>query len=36
LSVVVKGDDEVDYQNMVAVLNVLQQLNITKVGLATE
>ena len=36
LSVVVKGADEVDYQNMVSVLDVLQQLNITKVGLATE
>lgn len=36
LSVVVKGDDNVDYQNMVSVLDVLQQLDITKVGLATE
>jgi len=36
LSVVVKGDDEVDYQNMVNVLDVLRQLDITKVGLATE
>lgn len=36
LSVVVKGDDDVDYQNMVNVLDVLQQLNITKVGLATQ
>ncbi len=36
LSVVVKGADEVDYQNMIAVLDVLQQLDITKVGLATE
>jgi biopolymer transport protein ExbD len=36
LSVVVKGADEVDYQSMVNVLDVLQQLNITKVGLATE
>jgi biopolymer transport protein ExbD len=36
LSVVVKGDDDVDYQNMVSVLDVLQQLDITKVGLATE
>jgi biopolymer transport protein ExbD len=35
LSVVVKGDDNVDYQNMVSVLDVLQQLDITKVGLAT-
>jgi biopolymer transport protein ExbD len=36
LSVVVKGDDDVDYQNMINVLDVLQQLDITKVGLATE
>jgi biopolymer transport protein ExbD len=36
LSVVVKGADEVDYQNMVSVLDVLQQLDITKVGLATQ
>ena len=36
LSVVVKGADEVDYQNMITVLDVLQQLDITKVGLATE
>ncbi|HTV61166.1 MAG TPA: biopolymer transporter ExbD [Verrucomicrobiae bacterium] len=36
LSVVVKGADTVDYQNMINVLDVLQQLNITKVGLATQ
>ena len=36
LSVVVKGDDNVDYQNMISVLDVLQQLDITKVGLATQ
>jgi biopolymer transport protein ExbD len=36
LSVVVKGADDTDYQSMVNVLDVLQQLNITKVGLATE
>jgi biopolymer transport protein ExbD len=36
LAVVVKGADEVDYQHMVAVLDVLQQLDITKVGLATQ
>ena len=36
LAVVVKGADDVDYQHMVAVLDTLQQLNITKVGLATE
>jgi len=34
-SVVVKGADNVDYQNMINVLDVLQQLDITKVGLAT-
>src|SRR5271170_3557599 len=36
LSVVVKGDDDVDYQNMISVLDILQQLDITKVGLATQ
>jgi biopolymer transport protein ExbD len=36
LRVVVKADDEVDYQSMVSVLDTLQQLDITKVGLATE
>jgi biopolymer transport protein ExbD len=36
LAVVVKGDDNVDYQHMIAVLDTLQSLNITKVGLATE
>ena len=36
LKVVVKGADETDYQNMVSVLDALQQLDITKVGLATE
>ena len=36
LSVVVKGSDDVEYQNMVSVLDVLQQLDITKIGLATE
>ena len=35
LSVVVKGADEVDYQHVVTVLDTLQQLDITKVGLAT-
>jgi len=35
LSVVVKGADEADYQHIVNVLDVLQQLDITKVGLAT-
>lgn len=36
IGVVVKGASEVDYQNMVTVLDILQQLEITKVGLATE
>jgi biopolymer transport protein ExbD len=36
LGLVVRGADEVDYQNMVNVLDVLQQLQITKVGLATD
>ncbi len=35
LSVVVKGADEADYQHIVNVLDILQQLDITKVGLAT-
>ena len=36
LPVVVKGSDEVEYQGMVAVLDTLQTLDITKVGLATQ
>jgi biopolymer transport protein ExbD len=36
ISVVVQGADEVHYQSMISVLDVLQQLNITKVGLATQ
>lgn len=36
LGVVVKGSDDVEYQSMINVLDVLQQLDITKVGLATE
>ena len=36
LPVVVKGADEVEYQGMVAVLDTLQQLDITKVGLVTQ
>ncbi len=35
LAIVVKGADEVDYQNVINVLDVLQTLEITKVGLAT-
>ena len=34
--VVVKGADDVDYQGMIKVLDALQQLDITKVGLATQ
>ena len=36
LAVVVKGSDGVDYQYMINVLDVLRNLDITKVGLATE
>ena len=36
LAVIVKGADEVEYQSMVVVLDALQQLDITKVGLATQ
>ncbi len=35
-TVVVRGSAEVDYQRVVGVLDVLQQVDITKVGLATE
>lgn len=34
-SVVVRGADEVNYQHVVAVIDLLQQKDITKVGLAT-
>jgi len=36
LGVVVKGSDDADYQYMVSVLDVVQSLDITKVGLATQ
>ena len=36
LGVVVKGADDTDYQIMVGVLDTLRQLDITKMGLATE
>ena len=36
LAVVVKGSDDADYQHMVNVLDIIQQLDITKVGLATD
>lgn len=35
-SVVVRGAPDVDYQNVIGVLDVLQQADVTKVGLATE
>ena len=35
-SVVVRGSSEVDYQHVIRVLDALQQVDITKVGLATE
>lgn len=35
-TVVVKGSPDVDYQRVVGVLDLLQQADITKVGLATE
>ncbi len=36
LGVVVKGADDTDYQVMVNVLDILRQLDITKMGMATE
>jgi biopolymer transport protein ExbD len=36
LSVVVRGDSGIAYQHIINVLDVLQQSNVTKVGLATE
>ena len=35
-TVVVKGAGDVDYQKVISVLDLLQQADITKVGLATE
>jgi biopolymer transport protein ExbD len=34
--IVVKGADNVEYQKMIKVLDALQQLEITKIGLATQ
>jgi biopolymer transport protein ExbD len=34
--IVVKGADNVDYQSMIKVLDALQRLDITKIGLATQ
>jgi biopolymer transport protein ExbD len=36
LGVVVKGADDTDYQIIVSVLDALRQLDITKLGMATE
>jgi len=36
MGVVVKGADDTDYQVMVGVLDTLRQLDITKMGMATE
>jgi biopolymer transport protein ExbD len=36
MGVVVKGDDNVEYQHMISVLDVLQSLDIQKVGMATQ
>jgi biopolymer transport protein ExbD len=36
LRVVVEGSEEVDYQNVINVLDIIQQLDIAKLGLATE
>ncbi len=36
LSVIVRGDNKIQYQNIMNVLDVLQQANVTKVGLATD
>lgn len=36
LGVVVKGADDTDYQSMVGVLDTLRQLDINKMGMATE
>jgi biopolymer transport protein ExbD len=36
LAVVVKGSDQVEYQGMVGILDTLQELDISKVGLATD
>ena len=35
MAVAVRGADTVDYQYVVNVLDLLQQLDVTKVGLAT-
>jgi biopolymer transport protein ExbD len=35
-AVVVRGAADTDYQNVISVLDIIQQIGITKVGLATE
>jgi biopolymer transport protein ExbD len=36
MSVVVKGADDANYQNVIIILDALQQAEITNVGLATD
>ena len=36
LSIILRGDSELEYQHVVNVLEVLQQANVIKVSLATE
>jgi biopolymer transport protein ExbD len=36
LSVVVRGDETVNYQRVVAVLDILTRVNVNKIGLATD
>ena len=36
LALVIKGARDADYQHVIRVLDVIQQLGITKMGLATE
>jgi len=36
MPVVVRGDEKISYRNVVAVLDVLQRLDITKIGLVTQ
>ena len=36
LSVVVRGDEQVNYQRVVAVLDILTRVNVTKIGMATD
>jgi biopolymer transport protein ExbD len=36
LSVVVRGDENVNYQKVVQVLDILTRANVTKIGLATD